>query len=170
MQKRTGIVGFESEHDVPMRFHHNGVAPHGVLGKCLVVHVVSSFLFATDNSLESMPVQMEGMFTRIHVVHHNFDNLIFLEYEGISMVAIDCRIRCEIARRESGVEGVDFWADVCDVVKPSVVGAVAKIVHFHMKLERVIGICKEGDLVIGNKGEVVERFEFVDEGGCWASC
>lgn len=170
MQKRTGIVGLEPEHEVPIGSHHDGVASHGVRGQCLVVHVVSGFLFAAGNSLESMPVQMEGMFPRIHVVQYDFDHLIFLQYEWIGVIAVDGRICREIARSESGVEGIDLWADVCDVVEPRVVGAITKVVHLHMKLERVIGICIEGKLVIGNKGEVVERFELVDEGGRRSRC
>ena len=59
------IVSAESEHDVPIWMHHDGVATHWGRWEGLVVHEGTGFLFRAHNGLEGVAVQMEGMFARI---------------------------------------------------------------------------------------------------------
>jgi hypothetical protein len=65
----TGVIGAETQDDVPVWADEDGVAPHGcvgwgcVIGVCGVVE--SCVVVAAGNDLEGVAVEVEGVSTRM---------------------------------------------------------------------------------------------------------
>lgn len=72
------VIGAETQNDVAIRSHHEGISSHWNIREGSVVGVDACFFFRTDNSLKSMPMQMEGMLAGIIAVEDNLDHLILL--------------------------------------------------------------------------------------------
>ena len=51
--------------------------------------IATSFFVGAYQGLERMAVQVKGVFAWIQVVEDNFDDLAFLEYEGVGVAAVD---------------------------------------------------------------------------------
>ena len=159
----AGVVGAEAQNDVSVRVDHDRVAPHGDRGKSFVVDIYPGFRCAADDGLERVSVKMERVFARVGVVQDDFDDLAFVEDERVGRFSVDGCIGGRGAGGEGGEQGWDLGADVSDVVKPGVVGAVAEIVHGDLEFNGMCWVFEEGLFVDGDQGEIVKGIEFVDE-------
>ena len=103
---------------------------------------------------------MEGMLAGIIAVEDNLDHLILLQHERIDVHAINnwvggCSTGCK-----SGKKSRDFRLHVGDSVEECtgsgrqreirtgytmyvLIGTISKIVHFHIQVERIVGVFKE---------------------------
>ena len=84
-QPDTWVVCSEPQDHVAVWSDHEGVAAHWYLREGLVVDISTSLFGRADDCLESVAVEMEGMFTRVVIVEDNLDDLVLFEYEGISV-------------------------------------------------------------------------------------
>lgn len=168
MEKRegTGVIGSEAQYDVPVRAHHDGIPTHRELREGFVVDVDARFFGAADDGLEGVAVEVEGMFAGVHVVQHNFHDLVLFEDEGDGVLAVDGGVGGHVTRSQGGVERWDFGSDVGEVVEKGVIGAVAEVVHFHVEVEGVVNGVEDRFAVVGNEGKVVEWLEGFDESRC----
>ena len=129
------------------------------------MYIHARFFSAANHGLKRMSMQMKRMFPGIHIIQHNLHDLPLLQHERNRVLAIYGRIRGLSSGSESGVEGRNYGTDVGEVVEEGVVGAVAKIIHFHVEVEGVVDVLEEGFAVVGDQGEVVKGGKGVDEGG-----
>ena len=116
-QPDTGVVRAETQHNVAIRIHHEGVSPHGNLGEGLIVRVKACVVIRTNDSLECMAVEMEGMFARVVVVDDDFDDIVLLEDKGIGVGAVNVGVLSANPCRERTVEGWNLGFDVGDVIE-----------------------------------------------------
>lgn len=72
------VIGAETQNNVAIRSHHEGVSSHWNIREDSVVGVGACFFFRTNNSLESVPMHMEGMLAGIVAVEDNLNHLILL--------------------------------------------------------------------------------------------
>lgn len=95
------VIGPEPEYDIPVRADEDGIPAHGKLREGLVADVHARLILAAHDGLEGVPVQMERMFTWIHAVEDDFDNLVLLKHEWDGVGAIDSGV----GSFEAGGEG-----------------------------------------------------------------
>ncbi len=72
------VVGSEAQDNVPHWPHHEGVPPHGHRGKSFVPHVLAGTFVGACGGLESVAVEMEGMFACVVVVEYYLYDVVVL--------------------------------------------------------------------------------------------
>lgn len=97
--------------------HHDGISSHRDFRERLIVGVESRFFIRTDNSLESMSVQVEGMFAGIIVVEDNLDNLVLFENISVNIGPIDGGIGGRGTSSKSSEKSWDFGLYVGNTVE-----------------------------------------------------
>ena len=97
------IIGLESQDNVAFWLDEKDVSPHGHRGEGLISSISAGIFCRADHGLKVVAVEMEGMSARVGAVDNNFDDLAFLEDEGVSGTAVDVRIVDKGARREGRV-------------------------------------------------------------------
>lgn len=115
----TRIIRLESQHHVPVRSHHKGVATHGGGGEIGVAGrvVVASVFVAAPDGLEGVAVEVEGVLAGVVVVDDYVDDVVVGEDEGVGEFAVDDGVGGVGAGGEGGVEGWHLWGGVADVVE-----------------------------------------------------
>ena len=162
------VVAAEAQHDVAVGAHPEGIAAHGYRREGGVGRiVVAAVLLAASDGLEVVAMEVEGMFAWVVVVQDDLNDLVVGEYKGICVDAIDGWVGGVIAGGDGGIEGGKPRTDVGDAVEEGIVGAIDEIVHFHFKIDAMGWVHKERLIVVGNKGEVIERLEGIDSGWGW---
>lgn len=111
------VVGAESQDDVAIWSHHEGVSSHRNIRESYIVGVDASVIIGTDNSLKSVPVQMEGMLAGILAVEDNLNDLVLLQYKSIDVGSVNSCVHGCSTGCESGEKGWDFRLDVGDIVE-----------------------------------------------------
>ena len=146
-----------------MRADHEGVSSHGCGGKGLIADVVASVVVAARYGLESVAVEMEGVFAGVVVVDDDIDNVVLFQDEGVCVGAVDVGVCCRRSGCESCVQGRYLGRYVGDVVKEGVISPVAEIVHRDCQRNSVVRLREKSDPVFGNKSKVVEGVKAVNE-------
>lgn len=169
---RTGVVGAEAQHQVPVGPHDDGVAAHGHARKRLVrvgalVVVGARLLGRAVDGLEVVAVEVEGVAARVEVVEDNLHHLVLFQYKGVREVAVDGRVHDLVAGGEGRVERGHLGVDVGDVVEEGVVGAVAEVVHDDVEVDDAVWLGEELHFVVGLERHVVDFVVVVDEGRLW---
>ena len=118
-EKLIWIIGTKAKDEISVRSNKNGIPLHRHFGKGCVIDIVASVVGRADDSLEDVAVEMEGMTAGVEVVEDDFDDLVFLEDEGVGVGAVDGGVGGGDAGGEGAVEGGDFGPDVGDVVEES---------------------------------------------------
>lgn len=96
---------------MPVRSDHDGVSPHWNPrdGSRNIRGVKwASLLLGSDDRLEIMAVKVEWMLAGIVVVQDDLDDIVFLQYEGMYVDAIDCRVFGSRPHRQCRVERGDL--------------------------------------------------------------
>lgn len=83
------VIGAETQNNVAVRSHHEGVSSHWNFGESTVIGVEACLFFRADNGLESVSVQMEGMLAGIIAVQDNLDHLILLQHKSIDVDSVN---------------------------------------------------------------------------------
>jgi hypothetical protein len=82
-QPQPWVIALEAHHDMPVRPDQQDVPAHRLLWQhqAAVDHsvgvIVARVVVSANDGLEIVPVQMEGMFAGVVVVHDNLDDLVF---------------------------------------------------------------------------------------------
>lgn len=118
------VVRLEAQDDVALRVHHEGIAAHGHARERVVVGIVACVFVGADNGLEVVAVEMERVFAGIVAVEDDFDNLVFLENEGVGVAPVDGNISCGVTCGQSSVEGRNFWRYVCFIVEEGTIQSI----------------------------------------------
>ena len=111
------VIGSEAQDDVSHRPDHEGVPSHGHGGERLLSHILARILSGASSGLESVAMEMEGMFACVIVVEDDFYNVVVLQDVGVGVDAVDGGVIGKVAGGKSGVECRDFRADVSYVVE-----------------------------------------------------
>ena len=69
---------------------------------------------------------MEGVVTGIVVVDNDLDPLVVLEDHGVSVLAVDFRVRGQVTSAESSVQRGDLGHDIGDIVESGLVAVVVQ--------------------------------------------
>lgn len=97
--------------------HHDGISSHRDFRKRLIVGVESRFFIRTDDSLESMSVQVERMFAGIIVVEDYLDNLVLFENVSVNIGSIDGGIGGRGTSSKSSIKSRDLRLYVGNIVE-----------------------------------------------------
>lgn len=111
------IVCAEAKDHVTIWSHHDGISSHRDFRERLIVSVESRFFIRTDNGLESMSVQVEGMFAGIIVVEDNLDNLVLFENISVNIGPIDGGIGGRGTSSKSSEKSWDFGLYVGNTIE-----------------------------------------------------
>ena len=79
------VIGSEPQDHVAVWADHEGIAAHGHLGEGLVVDIRTGLFGGADDGLESVAVEMEGVFAGVEVVEDDLDDLVLFEDEGVGV-------------------------------------------------------------------------------------
>ena len=87
------VVGAETDNEIAKWCDKKGVATHWDFWEvglgCVGGVEGAGAGEASGYGLKVVPVQVEGVFTRVEIVDDDFDNIIFGEHEGVCVTAID---------------------------------------------------------------------------------
>lgn len=181
----TRVVRDEADDEVTRRASHEDVTAHGDRGERVVTAVSTGVVIRANDGLELMTVKMERVLSGIQVVQDDLNDLVLLEEEGVRVGAVDCGVRDKgVGGAHDGENGGHLGGDIGDVVEEGttrgsvrhvdlfrrtglLVGAVSEVVHLHVQGDSLAGLFEECELVIGNKGEIIEGIKLVDVGRSW---
>lgn len=76
--KLIRIIGSKAQDEISHWSHHEGIPPHRHRGECLVANVLACIFVRACNGLESVAVEMEGMFACVIVVEDDFYDVVML--------------------------------------------------------------------------------------------
>ena len=174
------VIGFESQDNVAFGLDEKDVSAHGHRWESLVSDISAGIFRGADHGLEVVAVEVEGMFARVVAVDNDFDDLAFLEDEGVGRTAVDVRIVDKGARGEGCVQRWNFGGSIALIVEEGTAGQVSKMIetgssefllictvteytHVEIESDGVVHFVVECETIMRHKGEIVERFEIVDQ-------
>lgn len=88
----------------------------GEFGSGIVIVKVFAVRWESTQELECVAVPVEGVGNRVLVTENNLHNIVSLKNGGLSILAVHCRIGCEVTGGQNGVEYGDLWLSVAGVV------------------------------------------------------